>query len=119
MVDHGTHAKKFGFLLRSWYNAADVDAGAQNPYLRLQQLKVDVVSRPEPLQSKSQEREKQVAHTDSFRSARRAGRRENAWYHTADEFMYPQDKALQGPQGRSELIACRKPQVYRKLYRTN
>ncbi len=42
--------------------------------LRLQQLKMNIVTRSKPLQDESQEGEKQVVHTDSFRSARQARR---------------------------------------------
>ena len=37
--------EKFGFFLRSWYNTADVNAGTQNPDLRLQQLKMGAITR--------------------------------------------------------------------------
>ena len=91
----------------------------QHPDLRLQQLKMNIVPRTKPLQDEGQEREDEMVHTDSFRSARPAQRRENTWYYTADEFMYPLEKALHCAQGPGELFSCRKPQVYRKLYRTN
>ena len=80
--------------LGSCYNRADIDTGAQNPNLRLQPLKMYIATRSKPLQDKSQERERQVVHIDSFRSAKRARRPENAWYYTADRFWYPQGRTI-------------------------
>ncbi len=72
VVDHGSQTKKFGVLLWRWHNAAHVDTAAQNPDLRLQQLKMNVVPQPEPLQSKSQDRVEEAIHGLSFRSAKPA-----------------------------------------------
>ncbi len=41
--NHGTEIRKRGFLLSSSYNTANVDLGKQNPDLRLQQLKIEIV----------------------------------------------------------------------------
>jgi len=65
-------ADRFSFLLRSCYNTADINAGTQNLNLRLQQLKLGVVSGSKPVQRQSLEREKETVHTLSFRSARPA-----------------------------------------------
>jgi hypothetical protein len=41
--------ERIRFLLRSWYNTADVDARTQNPDLRLQQLKMSFVAGDETI----------------------------------------------------------------------
>ncbi len=41
--DQRTETKEFRFLLRSWYNKADIDPGTQHPDLRVQQLKMNVI----------------------------------------------------------------------------
>jgi len=84
--------ERIRFLLRSWYNTADVDARTQNPDLRLQQLKMSFVAGTKPLQKESQEREEEAVHTNSFCSAKPARRRENAWYTKADVFSYPKEE---------------------------
>ena len=91
VVEHRAQAKEFRFLLRSWYNTTRVDSGAQNPNLRRHDLKSSIVPRPEPLQSQSQDREKEAVHTVSFRSAKPARGRENTWYATTPIIPNPLD----------------------------
>ena len=54
VTDQRTQTQEFRFFLRSWYNTADIDAGTQNPNLRLQQLKMNVIPRPKSSQSERQ-----------------------------------------------------------------
>jgi len=89
VVDQCPQPQKFRFLLRSWYNTADIDAGTQNPDLRLQQLKVSIVARTKPLQDEGQEREKEVFHTDTFRGAWPAQRCNNTGYQDDLHFRTP------------------------------
>ena len=92
MVNHRAKAQEFRFFLRSWYNTGDIDTGTQNPDLRLQQLKMNVVSGSKPLQNQRQHHKKEALHTLSFRSARPAQKRETTWYITQPIFSYPQEK---------------------------
>ena len=80
MAEQRAKTEQFRFLLRSWYNTTHIDARTQNPKLRFQNLKLGAIPRPEPLQSESQEREKEAVHSGSFRSARPTRRRENTLY---------------------------------------
>jgi hypothetical protein len=87
---------QFCFLFRSWYNTANVDARAQNPNLRFQELKLSVIPRPKPLQTQSQQREKEAVRTLSFRNAKPARGRENTWYSTSAVFSCPEKKRVGG-----------------------
>jgi hypothetical protein len=71
------------------YNTADIDTGTQNPDLRLKKLKMRVIPRTKPLQDEGQERDEEVFHTDTFRSAKPAQRRENTWYQDSLHFRTP------------------------------
>ena len=77
MTEQPANPKKFRFLLRSWYNTTRIDTRTQNPNLRRHELKLNIVPRPEPLQSQRQQREKEPFHTISFRSTKPKRRRKN------------------------------------------
>ena len=84
MVEQRTKTKQFRFFLRSWYNTTRIDPRAQNTNLCFYELKLSIVPGPKPMRSQRQDREEEPFHTISFRSTKRAHRRENAWYTTTD-----------------------------------
>ena len=85
------------FSPRIRYNTTGINARPQNSNLRFEELKLGIVSRPEPLQSQRQDREKDAIHTISFRRAKPARRPENTWYTTTAIIKNPQSRALLRP----------------------
>ena len=81
MAEQRAKTEQFCFFLGSWYNATRIDAKAQSPNLRDQELNLRVLSRPEPSQNQGHKREKEMIHTNSFRSAKLARGRGNTWHY--------------------------------------